>query len=212
MRFTCPTCSRSLKCDDAFVGKKTRCPGCGQKIQVPAPPTTINKTILGKLETDVEPIHDENVEGIEHVSQPSESLPTPAPPENQFDFDEPIPSSPHDAEPPSNSSNVAMIGGSVSVLVVLVAFIAGFLIFQNIRDENRREYDRLMSENRELNRIILGLTSTNDTLERFLEDDKRNNRPSTIDRAEIERTRRTIAEAEKQRRDNYKKADALWPR
>src|SRR5437016_502389 len=37
IRFGCPVCKTVLTVSDDKVGKKSKCPGCGQRLQVPAP-------------------------------------------------------------------------------------------------------------------------------------------------------------------------------
>src|SRR5688572_33380800 len=37
IRFSCPTCSKSLKAPDEKAGAKSACPYCGQRVQVPPP-------------------------------------------------------------------------------------------------------------------------------------------------------------------------------
>jgi hypothetical protein len=37
IRFACPRCSAAYCVPDRAAGKKTTCPGCGQKLRVPAP-------------------------------------------------------------------------------------------------------------------------------------------------------------------------------
>ena len=49
MRFRCPTCRSKLSAPAAKAGAKTHCPGCGQRIQVPAP---VNRTVLGLPEPE----------------------------------------------------------------------------------------------------------------------------------------------------------------
>jgi hypothetical protein len=39
IRFSCPHCGRVIKTDESFAGRKARCPGCQQLIEVPAADT-----------------------------------------------------------------------------------------------------------------------------------------------------------------------------
>ena len=57
MRFSCPKCSQSITCDESCAGRKAKCPKCGQRLLIPTPPVPKpeNKTILGKLESDIVP-------------------------------------------------------------------------------------------------------------------------------------------------------------
>jgi DNA-directed RNA polymerase subunit RPC12/RpoP len=47
IRFACPTCKKVLQAESQQAGQKVACPGCGQRLQIPAPPR--NKTVLGSL-------------------------------------------------------------------------------------------------------------------------------------------------------------------
>jgi TM2 domain-containing membrane protein YozV/DNA-directed RNA polymerase subunit M/transcription elongation factor TFIIS len=46
IRFSCPACNRVVEVSDEDGGRKMNCPGCGQRLEVPAP----DKAVLGKLE------------------------------------------------------------------------------------------------------------------------------------------------------------------
>jgi hypothetical protein len=49
IRFACPVCQKILKAPDNTTGRKTGCPRCGQRLQVPAPlAPTAGKTVLGR--------------------------------------------------------------------------------------------------------------------------------------------------------------------
>jgi predicted Zn finger-like uncharacterized protein len=37
IRFACPTCNAALSAPDSKAGAQTRCPKCGQTIEVPPP-------------------------------------------------------------------------------------------------------------------------------------------------------------------------------
>jgi S1-C subfamily serine protease len=50
IRFSCPACKKLLQAGLQHSGTKMACPGCGQRLQVPAPPQ--NKTVLGELAPD----------------------------------------------------------------------------------------------------------------------------------------------------------------
>ncbi len=47
IRFSCPVCKASLQSRDEDSGTKFACPSCGQRLQVPPPPTP-KKTVLGE--------------------------------------------------------------------------------------------------------------------------------------------------------------------
>jgi S1-C subfamily serine protease len=47
IQFSCPPCKKVLKVAPEHGGKKLSCPGCGQRLQVPAAMPARNKTILG---------------------------------------------------------------------------------------------------------------------------------------------------------------------
>lgn len=44
--FQCPTCQTSAHVDELMAGQKIACPGCGQRLRVPAPQ---DRTIMGEL-------------------------------------------------------------------------------------------------------------------------------------------------------------------
>lgn len=51
IRYGCPRCQKSLESPASLGGTKLTCPGCGQRLQIPLPPTPpapppINKTVL----------------------------------------------------------------------------------------------------------------------------------------------------------------------
>lgn len=51
IRFQCPTCQKALKAPAEWTGRKIKCTGCGQRLQVPQPTAPLpaqNKTILGQ--------------------------------------------------------------------------------------------------------------------------------------------------------------------
>lgn len=49
IRFTCPRCQAIIKAPDNKAGDKAPCPGCGQRLQVPAPPIPPpTKTVIGQ--------------------------------------------------------------------------------------------------------------------------------------------------------------------
>jgi DNA-directed RNA polymerase subunit RPC12/RpoP len=50
IRYLCPRCKKSLAAQDRDAGAKIACPHCGQRLQVPMPPTS--KTMLGTLEDE----------------------------------------------------------------------------------------------------------------------------------------------------------------
>src|SRR5262249_45288700 len=50
--FTCPNCQKALKAPDNCSGRKTSCPKCGQRLYVPPPGGTQNKSILGQSMPD----------------------------------------------------------------------------------------------------------------------------------------------------------------
>src|SRR5205085_1652540 len=78
--FSCPGCSFPYSLPRTDVGKKFNCPKCGQRIQVPAPPASQNKTVLGKLpgQTDslgsqpinTQPVRNRPSTGISLLSRP----------------------------------------------------------------------------------------------------------------------------------------------
>jgi DNA-directed RNA polymerase subunit RPC12/RpoP len=47
IQFACPRCQKVLQAEESATGNKVDCPGCGQRLQVPAP--ALNKTLLGTL-------------------------------------------------------------------------------------------------------------------------------------------------------------------
>lgn len=47
IRFSCPTCGKSLSAPPEKIGAKANCPQCNQRVQIPEPPR--NKTVLGNL-------------------------------------------------------------------------------------------------------------------------------------------------------------------
>lgn len=49
IRFACPVCKTSYTVDDADAGKKSDCKKCGQRLQVPVPPTSRSRTVLGEV-------------------------------------------------------------------------------------------------------------------------------------------------------------------
>ena len=38
IQFKCPHCAKAFRVDDSLAGKHAKCSGCGQRIEVPAPP------------------------------------------------------------------------------------------------------------------------------------------------------------------------------
>jgi hypothetical protein len=46
IRFSCPTCRRVITVANEKAGAKGPCPGCGQRLEVPTPPT---QTLMGEL-------------------------------------------------------------------------------------------------------------------------------------------------------------------
>jgi DNA-directed RNA polymerase subunit RPC12/RpoP len=59
--FECPACQKPLRVNDDAAGKKTACPGCGQRILIP-PPVDRTKTVLAK------PIVEETVPVVSKVA------------------------------------------------------------------------------------------------------------------------------------------------
>jgi len=51
-RFACPACQKILKTSPTNAGRKSHCPRCGQRLQVPAPPAQRKRTMLGRLLPD----------------------------------------------------------------------------------------------------------------------------------------------------------------
>lgn len=53
IHFSCPTCHQPAQAQDDIAGKKVHCPACGQKMRIPIPvnPVSLNKTVLGKVES-----------------------------------------------------------------------------------------------------------------------------------------------------------------
>jgi hypothetical protein len=47
LRFACPGCHATLEAPDGRANTKTQCPGCGQRLRIPAPPP--NRTVLAPL-------------------------------------------------------------------------------------------------------------------------------------------------------------------
>lgn len=54
IRFACPSCAAEYRVKDECAGRKTVCPRCKQRIQVPTPPR--RKTMLGRI-IPTEPVH-----------------------------------------------------------------------------------------------------------------------------------------------------------
>src|SRR5690349_10005630 len=48
IRYSCPTCKSVLESPDDKKERKVLCPKCGQKLQIPVPPSR-NRTVLGNL-------------------------------------------------------------------------------------------------------------------------------------------------------------------
>lgn len=46
--YSCPTCGAKLEAEEHCTGQKHACPQCQQRLQVPPPPPSRNKTVLGK--------------------------------------------------------------------------------------------------------------------------------------------------------------------
>ena len=72
IRFNCTTCKKSLKAPDEGVGRKIHCPKCGQKLLIPAPYQTRNKTVLGQSlppmsATSSQPVNANTMPGAGHV-------------------------------------------------------------------------------------------------------------------------------------------------
>lgn len=60
IRFKCPNCSKSVACDTAHAGKRSKCPGCGQTIEVPAAlhvSATIQSIGPAKIAAQATPAH-----------------------------------------------------------------------------------------------------------------------------------------------------------
>src|SRR5207302_1516619 len=47
-RFACPACNAIMSAPDSAAGKKSSCPGCGQRLQIPGAPAR-RQTVLGHL-------------------------------------------------------------------------------------------------------------------------------------------------------------------
>jgi DNA-directed RNA polymerase subunit RPC12/RpoP len=52
IRFSCPTCRKALKAPDDGAGRKIPCPQCGQRLLIPPPEQSRNKTVLGNWSPD----------------------------------------------------------------------------------------------------------------------------------------------------------------
>jgi transcription elongation factor Elf1 len=81
IRFTCPRCKALLDAADGSAGLKLHCGLCGQRLQVPAPPSPppapINKTVLGTFSeeslpppTSMKPVPDR----AKDASNPAEEI------------------------------------------------------------------------------------------------------------------------------------------
>jgi hypothetical protein len=78
----------------------------------------------------------------------------------RFDFDEPAPPPKGRRSQPQSqtqSGNGALIWIGIAAVVVLVGFVAGFLVYQHVLSENRREYQRLNRQIDDLQGIIIGV-------------------------------------------------------
>jgi DNA-directed RNA polymerase subunit RPC12/RpoP len=71
IHFQCPNCLKKLKAPDETTGRKTNCPGCGQRLLIPPPiPTQVrNETILGQPTPSPPERLDESETGIRQPHQ-----------------------------------------------------------------------------------------------------------------------------------------------
>ncbi len=53
--FICPTCQKTFRVKEELVGKKVKCSGCGQIMQLPSPPTSVVVPSSNKALTGVPP-------------------------------------------------------------------------------------------------------------------------------------------------------------
>lgn len=49
IRFLCSNCQKRIKAQARRAGRKTTCPRCGQRLQIPHPPPVDNRTVLGEI-------------------------------------------------------------------------------------------------------------------------------------------------------------------
>ena len=117
-------------------------------------------------------------------------------------------------EPKKSGNSVLIVVAVVGILtiIVLVGSIGAFLVYQDTRNENNREFQRLMREVDELNGILSTLHDLKWAGERMIEDGERDGRNVETMRKTLADNRRLIAEAERTRSLRLKKADSLWPR
>lgn len=59
IKFLCPHCGKSIKCQESLAGKSAQCPGCGERLTVPPL----------RVEQVVEPVIDPVVERVEVVTE-----------------------------------------------------------------------------------------------------------------------------------------------
>lgn len=55
IRFTCPSCGRTMRADDTWAGRKARCPGCQQLVEVPAADSVPAATPAAPAQTSAPP-------------------------------------------------------------------------------------------------------------------------------------------------------------
>jgi predicted Zn finger-like uncharacterized protein len=90
IRFSCPVCKTSYTVRDADSGKKAECKKCGQRIQVPIPiPQQRNKTVLGDIDSDDEPIDLTPITYVPDPAPASEPTPVEHQPELPPEYDRP---------------------------------------------------------------------------------------------------------------------------
>ena len=92
IRFSCPSCDKSLVTPDRFVGRQVRCPGCDINLTVPKP-QTVEPDVSVELVEEVTDIGSDVSSGlvsasmVEAIAAPIETVsaknPTPAPPKRK---------------------------------------------------------------------------------------------------------------------------------
>ena len=110
------------------------------------------------------------------------------------------------SEPRRGSAKIGCIAVIVTVLVaMLLAFIAGFLVYQDIRNDNRHEFEKLMKR---LDENAADLAEA-DWFIRFYEEELGKGLDVA---ARLRDARKFKVELEQERRQVGEKARSIWPR
>ena len=125
-----------------------------------------------------------------------------------FDFDRSPPRKPISSGSRAFVFVILILG---IVLLLLLSFIAAFLVYQDTRNENRRIFESLMRQNDEINKSILELSQLEAEIRMQEETAKQHKVKTTLEHKLVE-VQKVRAGFEKQRAENTKKAFALWPR